>query len=145
MAGSRVRKFARACAFACGVSRKRKTRTVEKHSNNNSQQRQRVILLCVGPPLVDHATVLRMAIIRILIKLWQVSEYGNVACAFVCACSFSRTRVNKHMRHPSPTHAPHEKQEARTRMGLTEKRDTARRSQKSTRDRCHCGFAFRAF
>ena len=112
-----------------------------KHSNDNSQQRQHVIR-CVGPPLVDHATVLRMASIRIFIKLWQVSEYGNVACAFVCACSFSRTRVNKHMRHPTPTHAPHEKQEARTRMELTEKGDTARRSQKGTRDRCHCGFAF---
>ena len=84
---------------------------------------------------------------RLLIKIWQINEYGNLRARLLAHADFrAREQANKkHTRPSTPTHAPHEKQEARTRMELTEKRDTARRSQKGTRDRCHCGFAFRAF
>ena len=113
MTGSRVRKIARVFVCACRFPRMQPT-TISYNSTNMK-------FFCVYVHLVGRSTVSRLRTMRLLIKFWQVSEYGNVACAFVCACSFCAREQKQHVRPSAPAYAPHEKREARTRMTLTEK------------------------
>ena len=58
--------------------------------DNASAQRQRVILLRGGEPLVCHARLLRL-----LINLGQISEYMYLHARCVCTRRFSRTPTNR--------------------------------------------------
>ena len=48
---------------------------------------------CACVDLVDHPTVARLRVMRLLIEIWQVSEYGKFVRAFARACRFSRKRT----------------------------------------------------
>ena len=44
--------------------------------------------------LVEYSTVLRLEILRLIIKFWQVSEYRNSACAFLRTQILAHTKKN---------------------------------------------------